>query len=102
MSIRIQSASSGFPKVTFFALSANYVTASLTDLSVGSGITIIAPSTGNLLILGVARVSNSIATDGAAATLYRSTVGIPAQGVAPAGGDVSLRASSVTEPIAGA
>jgi hypothetical protein len=71
------------------ALTTTYTTTSTTAVSTGFGVSLQAP--GAVLTWWVhAVVSNNTAGDGAQVTLYRSTVGIPAAGSAPASGDVAV------------
>ena len=85
------------PTVPNAFLAATYNTASITPISSGMGITIVPTWTGNILILGTARAQNGTSGDGVMVQLYRSTIGIPAEGSAPNGADVSLKSATITE-----
>jgi hypothetical protein len=65
-----------------------YSTASVSPnyVSTGQGASL-APSTTRILLVGAFRAYNTTVGDGVILLIYRSTVGIPAAGNAPGGGD---------------
>lgn len=84
---KLLNASGGISQPTQFAsLAANYANTTTNPLSTGTGITI-TPTDSKIQVDGHAVAQNNTASDGWTVSVYRSTVGIPAQGAAPAGGD---------------
>jgi hypothetical protein len=87
------------PKIQQSFLASDITTTSTTPVSTGVGITISSIPTTSVLAFGFVIGRNDTTANSAVEFfIYRSIVGIPAKGSAPAGGDVNLCSAQLSSP----
>jgi hypothetical protein len=98
--VTVAATAAPYPTVQYASLGGNYGVASTTPISTGVGITLANLPTTAALIQGMC-TGSSDAGNLCWLRIYRSTVGIPAQGAAPAVSDVIAATDGVTPANAG-
>jgi hypothetical protein len=79
------------------SLAASYSTTSLSDISTGTGIQLSSIPTSNAHIIAVAYANNNTLGQLVRIKVYRSSIGIPAQGNPPSGTDIVVASATYTQ-----
>ena len=85
------------PKISHAELATAYTSSSAVPVSTGFGISVVATSTGKILLETVGRIANNTLADSTYIRLYQSTVGIPASGASPGGTDTLITAWGIAQ-----